>query len=242
MLRLKLQYFGHLMWRADSLEKTLMLGGTGAGGEGDKRGWDGWMASPTLWTWVCVYSGSWWWTGRPGVLRFMGSQRVGHDWATELSECPTFVIRQLRTGGFCSCNLLCFTEPDCGPCSRRISSVLPRTAPQNHTVSTPGWGEWLSGDNPSPTSLPRQQGLWVKAGAALTGSPWGIALWSGLHHSTWREVCLPWDGSRLSQAHPSDVQAPGLHPLLLASVSLSPHQTFKPLWVCVCECVCGGQC
>ena len=59
--------------------------GLGAGGEGDDRGWDGWMASLTRWTWVCVNSGSWWWTGRPGVLRFTGSQRVGHDWATELN-------------------------------------------------------------------------------------------------------------------------------------------------------------
>ena len=49
-----------------------------AGREGDDRGWDGWMASPTRWTWVWVDSGSWWWTGRPGVLWFMGSQRVGH--------------------------------------------------------------------------------------------------------------------------------------------------------------------
>ena len=59
--------------------------GLGAGGEGDDRGWDGWMASPTQCTWVWVDSRSWWWTGRPGVLRFMGSQRVGHDWATELN-------------------------------------------------------------------------------------------------------------------------------------------------------------
>ena len=59
--------------------------GLGAGGEGDDRGWDGWMASLTRWTWVLVNSGSWWWTGRPGVLRFMGLQRVGHDWATELN-------------------------------------------------------------------------------------------------------------------------------------------------------------
>ena len=58
--------------------------GLGAG-EGDNRGWDGWMASPTRWTRVWVNSGSWWWTGRPGVLRFMGSQRIGHDWATELN-------------------------------------------------------------------------------------------------------------------------------------------------------------
>ena len=59
--------------------------GLGAGGEGDDRGWDGWMASLTGWTWVWVNSGSWWWTGRPGILQFMGSQRVGHDWATELN-------------------------------------------------------------------------------------------------------------------------------------------------------------
>jgi len=59
--------------------------GLGAGGEGDDRGWDGWMASPTWWMWVWVNSGRWWWTGRPGVLQFMGSQRVGHDWATELN-------------------------------------------------------------------------------------------------------------------------------------------------------------
>ena len=59
--------------------------GLGAGAEGDKRGWDGWMASLTRWTWVWVNSGSWWWTGRPGVLQFMGSQRVRHDWANELN-------------------------------------------------------------------------------------------------------------------------------------------------------------
>ena len=58
--------------------------GLGAGGEGDDRGWDGWMALLTRWTWVSVNSGSWWWTGRPGVLWFMGSQRVRHHWATEL--------------------------------------------------------------------------------------------------------------------------------------------------------------
>ena len=59
--------------------------GLGLGGEGDDRGWDDWMASPTSWTWVWVDSGSWWWTGRPGVLRFMRLQRVRHAWATELS-------------------------------------------------------------------------------------------------------------------------------------------------------------
>ena len=59
--------------------------GLRAGGERDDRGWDGWMASPIWWTWVWENFGSWWWTGRPGVLRFMGSQRVGHGWATELN-------------------------------------------------------------------------------------------------------------------------------------------------------------
>ena len=86
MLKLKFQYFGHFIQGVDSLEKTLMLGGIGAGGEGDDRGRDGWMASPTRWAWVWVNSGSWWWIGRPGVLQFVGSQRVGHDWATELNR------------------------------------------------------------------------------------------------------------------------------------------------------------
>ena len=61
--------------------------GLGEGGEGDDRGWEGWMASLTRWMWVWVDSGSWWWTGRPDVLRFMGLQRVGHDWATDLIWC-----------------------------------------------------------------------------------------------------------------------------------------------------------
>ena len=84
MLKLKLQYFGHLMLRADSLEKTLMLGKI-EGGRRRRWGLGGWMASPTQWTWVSVNSGSWWWTERPGVLQSMGSERVRHDWATELS-------------------------------------------------------------------------------------------------------------------------------------------------------------
>ena len=79
MLKLKLQYFGHLMRRTDSLEKTLMLGKIEAG-EGDDRGWDGWMASLTWWTWVLVSSR----TGKPSMLQSMGLQKVRHDWATEL--------------------------------------------------------------------------------------------------------------------------------------------------------------
>ena len=85
MLKLKLQYFGYLMWRTDSLEKTLMVGKIE--GEGGDRGWDGWMASLTQWTWVWVSSGSWQWTGKPGMLHSMGSQRVGQlsDWTDWLN-------------------------------------------------------------------------------------------------------------------------------------------------------------
>ena len=98
MLKLKLQYFGHLMWRVDSLEKTLMLGGIG-----DRRGRGRprmrWLDGITdRWTWVWVNSGRWWWTGWPGVLWFLGSQRVGHDWATELNwTCQLKTVSNNRT-------------------------------------------------------------------------------------------------------------------------------------------------
>ena len=84
MLKLKLQD-----WPPHA--KSWLIGkewcweGLWAGEEGGDRGWDGWMASPTWWTWVWVNSRNWWWTGRPGVLQFMRLQRVGHDWATELN-------------------------------------------------------------------------------------------------------------------------------------------------------------
>ena len=88
MLKLKLQYFGHLMEKTDpdAWKRPWCWARLKAGGEGDNRGWDGWMSSPTQWTWVWVNSGSWWWTGRPGVLQSMGSQRVRHGWATELNS------------------------------------------------------------------------------------------------------------------------------------------------------------
>ena len=77
-----------ILWPPDA--KNWLIGkdpylGKIEGGEGDDRGWDGWMASPTQWTWIWANSGNWWWMGRPGMLQSMGSQRVGHDWVTELN-------------------------------------------------------------------------------------------------------------------------------------------------------------
>ena len=89
MLKLKPQYFGHMMQRTGSMEKTLMLGKTEGRKREDDRGWNGWMTSTTRWTWVWGSSGSCWWTGKPGVLQSMGSQRVGHDWATEWNWIPS---------------------------------------------------------------------------------------------------------------------------------------------------------
>ena len=80
VLKLKLQYFGHLMRRANS------LGRLNAGGEGDDRGWDSWMACLTQWTWAWANSGRYWRTGKPGMLQVIGSQRVGHDLVTEQQQ------------------------------------------------------------------------------------------------------------------------------------------------------------
>ena len=96
-------FFGRTYAEAETLilwpphVKSWLIGkDSNAGGIGGRRrrgrqGWDGWMASPTRWTWVWVNSRSWWWTGRPGVLQFMGSKRVGHDWATELNWVIAFI-------------------------------------------------------------------------------------------------------------------------------------------------------
>ena len=88
MLKLKLQYFGHLMQRTDSFEKTLMLGKIEGGRRRGQQRMRWLEASLAQWTWVWVNSRSWWWTGRSGVLQSMRSQRVGHDWATELNWTP----------------------------------------------------------------------------------------------------------------------------------------------------------
>ena len=85
MLKVKLQFLTTSCKELTHWKRLWCSEGLGAGGEGEDRGWDGWMASLTLWTPVWVNSRNWWWTGKPGVLQPMGSQRVGHDWATELN-------------------------------------------------------------------------------------------------------------------------------------------------------------
>ena len=90
MLKLKLQYFGHMIQELTHLKRPWCWERLKAGGEGDDRGWDGWMASPTRRTWVWVSSGSWWWTGKPGLVQFMELQRIRHDWVTELTEIAIF--------------------------------------------------------------------------------------------------------------------------------------------------------
>ena len=91
LLKLKLQYFGHLMQKElTHLKRPWYWERLKVGGEGDNKGWDGWMASPIQWTWVWVNSGSWWWMGKPGMLQSRESQRVRHDWETELTELNTY--------------------------------------------------------------------------------------------------------------------------------------------------------
>ena len=93
MLKLKLQYFGHLTRRADSLDKTLMLGKIkGRRRRGwQRRGWDGWMSSPTQWTWFWASPRRWWRTEKPGLLQSMGLQRVRHDWMIEQQQFKSYI-------------------------------------------------------------------------------------------------------------------------------------------------------
>ena len=88
MLRLKLQYLVTWCEELTHWKRPWCWERLKAGGEGDNRGWDGWMASLTQWIWIWASSRSWWWTGKPGVLQSMRFQRVRHDWATELMMNP----------------------------------------------------------------------------------------------------------------------------------------------------------
>ena len=137
MLKLKLQYLANSCEELTHWKRLWCLEGLGAGEEGDDKGWDGWMASPTRWTWVWVNSGRWWWTGRPGVLQFMGSQTVRQDWATELnwsstphlffskigSNCCSILLDPLLTWKF-QCTFPSHRVPFLGPTDIPVCSLL----------------------------------------------------------------------------------------------------------------------
>ena len=131
MLKLKLQYFRYLMWSTDSLEKSLMLGKI----EGRRRGWQRMrccMASPTQWTWIWASSRSWWWTGKLGVLQSMGSQRVEHDWATDLNWLVQHAVAELGLVG----NYLIWLSP----ISIQSHKVLPQLFPFHiFVLLLPSW-------------------------------------------------------------------------------------------------------
>ena len=108
MLKLKLQYFGHLMQRTDSLKRLWCWERLKAGGEGDNRGWDGWMESPIWWTLVWVSSRSLWQIGKPGVLPSMGSQRVGlTEWLNWTDSLHNYIYIHI----YIACQTLFFWAP-----------------------------------------------------------------------------------------------------------------------------------
>ena len=163
---LKRQYFGHLMRRTDSLEKTLCWERLKAGGEGGERGWGEWMASLTLWTWVWASSGSWWWTGRPPVLQSMGSQRVRHDGATEHQQMvspevmyrgESWTIKKAEPRGIDAFQLCCW---------RRLLRVPWTARRSNHSILKKNWG-WSSNTWP-----PDVKG-WLTAEDPDAGKDWG---------------------------------------------------------------------
>ena len=156
MLKLKLQYIGQDIGEELTHWKRLWCWerfGAGGGG-GDDGGWDGWVASLTRWMWIWVNSGSCWWTGRPGVLRFMGSQRVGHNWATELNwtegdlgsiysswplgqpSVQASVISYLNDSIFtlCAFNGFSSLQSDCSKLKSDLAAFLPTSTSPNSSV------------------------------------------------------------------------------------------------------------
>ena len=148
-------------------------------GEGDDRGWDGWMAWLTWWTWVWVNSGSWWWTGRPGVLRFMGLQRVRHDWATEMNWTELNLVLVINTYGYW---FLASLKESCFPL---LPSFVRRM--KNHemriSICFMYWelGLVTSEDSPSGSC---HWGVQVVCQACISSQPAGsLRTWSDRQHS-----------------------------------------------------------
>ena len=164
MLKLKLQYFGHLMQRVDSLEKTLMLGGIGGRRRRGRQRMK-WLDGITDLMDVSLSElGSWWWTGRPGVLRFMGSQRVGHHWATELNWSLLVYLNLKSFCHRCSVTQLCLILCDPMDCSMPGFPVL-HYLPEFTQIHVHGVGDTiqpsypLSPPSPRALNLSQHQGL-----------------------------------------------------------------------------------
>ena len=123
-----------------------------AGREGDDRGWDVWMASLARWTWVWASSRSWWWIGKPGVLQSMGSQRVRHNWVTELNPSPSLWKKgaDLEAESW-ACPLSNSRGRDCWFSSFQQGSMTTSVEKKN---ADQGLILWLSSHPPSPTPTP----------------------------------------------------------------------------------------
>ena len=147
MLKLKLQYFAHLMWTATHWKSPWCWERLRAGWEGGSRGWEGWTASPIQWTWVWANSRRWWRTGKPSVLQFMGLQRVGYDLGTKQQQQKA---------------LLCITY--------RTSEVITFLWLGWCSV----WGSWVSGTRLLPTAQhsPLSTPLPAPLGVALISWGW----------------------------------------------------------------------
>ena len=149
------------MWRTDSFEKTLMLGMTEGRRKG-RRGSDGWMASPTWWTWVWVSSGSWWWTGKPGVMQSMGSQRVGHNWATELNWLIITKTTETKVK---------VIEIDLA------NSPFPVTGKYHVYLQGTKKGEWAAHAQEDPNSLMAFREWFLRATVCSKGCAWWTFFW-----------------------------------------------------------------
>ena len=161
--------FGHLMWRTDSLDKPWWWERLKAG-EGDDRGWDGWMASPAQWTWVCASLGSWWWTGKPAVLQFVGSQRVRHGWATELNWYNGILLSHKKEWNNAICNNMDVPRDDQ---TKEVRERKTHTRRYRLYAESKRWHRWTSLGNrnrrrPQRTDLGlpggREEGEWGRMG------------------------------------------------------------------------------